>query len=52
MGWKYWLVDLPARITDAWFRAYHVLLTVVTMVTVTMVIVLLVLAALGVDVGW
>lgn len=52
LTWRLVLLDGPARLVELWFRAYHALLTGMTIVTVTLVVVTLVLAAFGVRWGW
>lgn len=52
MGWRFWLVDIPAAIVTLWWTAYRSLLLLVTMATVTALTVMLLLAALGIRWGW
>ena len=52
MSARRWLIDLPARIVDLWFMAYHFIILVATILSVTVVVVMLVLAAFGIRWGW
>jgi hypothetical protein len=45
--WLFWLVTVPARIVDAWFFAYRIVLIISTILSVTIVLVLFLTAALG-----
>lgn len=50
--WQRWLIEYPARIVDAWFFTYKLLLAITGFVTLGMVLIVLVLAAFGVRWGW
>jgi hypothetical protein len=50
--WRYWLIELPAAIMDAWFRFYWFLLTVVTVAMVAVVLIGAVMDLLGIRWGW
>jgi hypothetical protein len=49
---RFWLIDLPAKIVDGWFRFYWFLLTVVTVVSLAIGALALVLAQFGIRWGW
>ena len=49
---RFWLIELPAKIVDGWFRFYWFLLTVITVVMLATLAVSLLLAACGIRWGW
>lgn len=50
--WRFWLIDLPARITDLWFGLYWFILTVMAVGLAVTFTVSMVLAHFGVRWGW
>ena len=56
VNWRYWLIDLPARLTEVgytWYRLYLTALLIVAAVVVPfMAVTTLVLAAFGIRWGW
>lgn len=49
---RYWLIDLPAKIVDGWFRFYFFLLTVMTVLIFATLLLSLVLDCFGIRWGW
>lgn len=49
---RWLLLDLPAAIVTLWFRAYYLLIALVTIITVSILLIALVLALFGVRWGW
>lgn len=52
LRWQRFLIELPARIVDLWFRVYVTLLAIAGLVTVTMIVIVLLLALFGIRWGW
>ncbi len=50
---RWWLIDLPAALLDAWFTFYRILLTIVTIATIAIGITALTLwFGFGIRWGW
>ena len=52
MRWRFWLVDLPARIVDTWFRVYWLLAFALTTICILTAGLSLALYLLGIRWGW
>lgn len=52
MKWKYWLIEVPAKLFELWWSAYRALLTLLIMVSVTTVFIALLLRLAGIRWGW
>lgn len=52
MSWRYWLIDLPAKVVEVWLKAYVVLAFAVTTAAFLTVLLSLVLHLFGIRWGW
>jgi len=52
MPWRFWLVELPARIVDVWPRVYWTILTMMCIGLFSTLVLSLALDWFGVRWGW